>query len=420
MNLNPNSMAIPTGDSASKLRQPVAPALTFHRYLPFAAVYLLLNSAGLPQGVFYSTLISPLLFVWLYLRGRRWLTAKFLLCISPFVVAHVMMGIASPLYYLRSLCLMWTVYVTVYALAWALLNTRAIERLFGQLIVLHFWVGVFALAIAPTPLRPLLWHDDSTVIAGTSHLMRLSLLTTEPSVCAELMLPLVVFAAVRLLQDNKRRSLIYLMMISLPFLLTQSFGGIFMALAAIGVSLAVSYRRILLRPKNLAISLGMMGAFAALVLVPSPISQRVLQVMSGGDSSTNSRTIFSFLTAYTVASSKSIWWGVGFGQGKLVDVSDLNIGFTVGIIPNAVAGTFAELGIVGVVVRFAVEFFLFARTRVYRNSFRLAMFMVAFATQLTGSHIMDVQQYLMWCLAFLPIFPWLDGRQPKPAASAQI
>jgi hypothetical protein len=391
-------------------RRSLALDLSIHHYLPVAACYFFFNHAGLPNGLFYSTILSPLLFLWLYLNGRRWLTAKFLLLMSPFILAHFVMDIASPLYYLRSLFLLWTVYVTVYAFSWALLKSRGIDRLFDQLIALNFCVALFALATFPTPLRLLLWHDDSNTTLGTSHLFRLSLLASEPSVYAELMLPLVIFAALRVLKDNNKRSLAYLIMISIPLLLTQSFGGLSISLVGIVASFLTSYRRLLKRPRTLVISACLAIAVGALLVTPNPISERVAQVAAGGDSSTQSRTIYSFIAAYSVAAPKSLWWGVGLGQAKMVDVSDLGIGFTVGIIPNAVAGTFAELGIIGVIVRFAAELYLFFRTKVYLNSFRLAMFVAAFITQLTGSHLMDVQQYLMWCFAFLPFFPAMSLR----------
>jgi hypothetical protein len=146
----------------------------------------------------------------------------------------------------------------------------------------------------------------------------------------------------------------------------------------------------------------------------------VIQVVTGDDSSTKSRTIFSFFLAGLIAASKSIWWGAGLGQAKLFDASDLGIGFISGVIPNAVAGTFAEFGLIGVLVRFAAEFYLFFKTRVYRNSFRLAMFVVAFIMQLTGSYVTDVQEYVIWCFAFYPFFPNLnlrDNSRPKVSHS---
>jgi hypothetical protein len=62
-------------------------------------------------------------------------------------------------------------------------------------------------------------------------------------------------------------------------------------------------------------------------------------------------------------------------------------------------------------VKFALEFYFFFRTRVYENSFRLAMFVVVFIIQLTGSYLMNVQEYLMWALAFGPFFPEMDFKR---------
>jgi hypothetical protein len=405
-----NRGAPPFELSDSRFQGEATSPLSVHDLLPAAAFYIFLNHAGLPNGLFYSTLLSPLLYIWLYLKGQRWLTAKFLLFLAPFIVVHFGMGIAAPLFYLRSLALLWTAYITVYAFCFALLKTKRLDRLFDELIVLNFVAAVLALVNLHTPLSKLFWMDASDTLAGASHLLRLTLLSSEPSVYAELMLPLIIFAALRLLGDGKRRSLLYLCMIALPFLLTQSFGGLSMGIAGIGISMLITYRRLLWKPKTLVVCACLIVSISLLLLTHNPISDRVAQVINGDDSSTQSRTIFSFLAAFSVASSKSLWWGVGLGQAKVVDVSDLGIGFSVGIIPNAVAGTFAEMGIIGVAVRFAVDIFLFFKTRVYRNSFRFAMFVVAFITQLTGSHLMDVQQYLMWCLAFFPFFPVFNNR----------
>jgi hypothetical protein len=392
--------------------------LSIQACLPAAAFYFFFNSVGLPHGLFYTTLLSPAIFVWLYLRGQRWLTSKFLLYLSPFILAHLFLGFSSILFYVRSLFLLWTVYVTTYAFCWALLRCRDIHRLFDELITVNFVVSLLALALLYTPARNIVWLDDSDSVASASHLHRLLLLVSEPSVYAGLMLPFLIFAILRALCKSGKRNLIYLCMIGLPFLLCQSFGGISMCLAGIGVCLLSSYRRLFRKPRTLFFSFGLALAVGALFLTHNPISERLLQVVTGGDSSSKSRTIFSFLVAYEVASAKSLMWGVGLGQAKLVDVSDLGLGFTVGIIPNAVAGTFAELGIVGVLVRFTLEIYLFFRTKVYSNSFRLAMFVVTFISQLTGSHLMDVQQYLCWCFAFFPFFPDINLKEGSRKQSA--
>jgi hypothetical protein len=209
-------------------------------------------------------------------------------------------------------------------------------------------------------------------------------------------------------------------MIAIPFLLCQSFGGISMYMAALGISLMTSYRRVFRRANSLVILLTCTILIVVLLGTHNPISERVLQVVTGGDSSSKSRTIFSFVAAYTVASSRSLLWGAGLGQGKLIDFSDLGIGFVVNVIPNATAGTFAELGIVGVLFRLVAEVYLFIKTKPYLNNFRLAMFVVAFIAQLTGSYLTNVQEYLLWFLAFCPIFPNLESRPHNREEGSRI
>ncbi len=385
--------------------------LMIHRYLPVAAFYFFLNRAGLPLGLFYTTLFSPLLFVWLYLKGRRWLTAKFLLVLSPFIVAQMADGVASPIQYLRSLLLMWTVYVAVYAFCWALMNSKNVDRLLEQLILLNFCVAIFAVAILPTPLQSLLWSDSSQVLASSSHLLRLNLLsTTEPWAYGELMLPLLLFAAFRLIQNSGTRNVAYFAMIVFPFLLCQSFGGIAIGVAGISVLILSDFKRLFSRAKSWIVIVLLALLASLLVLIPNPISSRILQVAAGNDGSANLRAFVGYIGAYTAASSKSLWWGVGLGQIKFIDFSSVGYGID-NTLPNAVALTFAELGLIGVVVRFALEMYFFVKTRVYRSPFRLAMFVMAFISQLTGSYIDDVQSYLLWLFAFYPFFENNDLRE---------
>ncbi len=386
-----------------------------HRYLPAAAFYFFFNRAGLPLGLFYTSLFAPILFVWLYLKGRRWLTAKFLLALSPFIVVQLAEGVASPMQYLRSLLLMWTVYIAVFAFCWTLIKCRNVDRLFEQLILLNFCVAILALAIRPTPLWPLLWSDSGRVIAGgSSHLLRLNLLsTTEPWAYGELMLPLLLFAAFRLLLDSRMRNLAYFAMIVFPFLLCQSFGWIGLGIAGIAILILANLKQLFTRAKSWIVILCVALVVSPFLLIQNPISARVFQVLAGGDGSTNLRTIGGYIGAYAAASSKSLWWGVGLGQVKFFDFSGVGFGID-NTLPNATALTFAEFGIIGLLVRFAVELYLFAKTRVYLSSFRLAMFIVAFISQLTGSNMDDVQSYLLWLLAFYPFF---DNNQSDCAKS---
>jgi hypothetical protein len=105
-------------------------------------------------------------------------------------------------------------------------------------------------------------------------------------------------------------------------------------------------------------------------------------------------------------------------QTKGFDFSNLGLGLVAGSIPNEVAALFSEFGLIGVMAMFAVEIYLFFKTRVYQDSFRIAMFTVVFINQFVGSYSTDVQQYLMWFLAFYAFFPEFNLRgDPRSEAA---
>jgi hypothetical protein len=396
--------------------------LSLHKLLPWAVLYFFFNNVGLPSGLFYTSILSPLFFLWLYREGQRWLTLKFLLCLSPFILAHSLLGIESRFNYAKSAILLWTVYVAAYASCWALLKCKSLAGLFEQLIVLNFCVAMAAPILLPTPISTLLWMDSSLLgDAGTAP--RLKLLTSEPSVYAFLMAPLLIFAFLRLFRNPGKRNFVYAAMVAIPMLLSQSLGGLGICAAALGVALLPRYGSLLRQWKSLFVVALIAILVAGLLIVPNPISERLYQVETGADSSAHSRTDNGFLFAYAIAASKSLWWGVGLGQAKLYSPSDagiVGVGFTSGVIPNFVAGNFAQLGIVSLLVTFILELYLFFRTRVYSNPFRLAMFIVAFLEQITGGSLIDVQFYLIWCFAFAPFFPELDRKVKTTATLVEV
>jgi len=392
-----------------------------HRYLPAAAFYFFLNRAALPLGLFYTSIFAPLLYLWLIHMGQRWVTTKFLLGFAPFMVMNLWLGVDSKTQYLRSLVLMWTVYVAVYAFSLALIRGNAVGRLIEQLIFLNFLQAIVALIIRPTPLWSLLWSDSGNVIEGGSrHLLRMCPQSaTEPWAYGQLMLPLLIYAAYRVIYEGKLRNVLLLAMVLFPFVLCQSFGGISMGVAASALMLAANLRRLIHRTSFWMTLIVLLVACCLTILVPNPIMGRIFQISAGGDASTNLRVIFAYPAAWEIASTKSIWWGVGLGQMKFLDLGILGHGIE-NTLPNAASQTLAELGIVGLIARFGVEFYLFYRTRVLRSPFRLAMFVICFVSQLTGSYTDDVQSYLMWLFAFFPFFDRISDDRLVPRRRVRI
>jgi hypothetical protein len=393
-------------------------SVSVHKYLPLAVLYFFFNSVGLPLGMFYTTLLAPLFYIWLRSNGQRYMTQRFLLCLFPFVAMQLSHGVDSYYYYFRSCLLLWTVYTTVYMFYIALRKTRTLDKLFEQLIVLNFFAALFALGLVLTPFKMFVWNDSEGVLETPGYLSRLALLNSEPSVYGFLMAPLLVFTILRMFHLPSKRNMLYVGLIAFPVLLSQSFGTISTCSAAIVISFVFMSPHLLKKKSTILLVLVVVLLTVVVMKTSNPLSLRINAVLSGEDSSTHSRTDKGYFVAYTLAASKSLLWGVGLGQTKLQDASQfVGLGFLSTIIPNGIAGTFAELGLIAVILKLIFELFLFARARVYRNSFQLSMYIVAFLLQFTGSHLMNVQEYLLWILAFTPLFPMLNRQQPPVAAA---
>ena len=158
------------------------------------------------------------------------------------------------------------------------------------------------------------------------------------------------------------------------------------------------------------------AAILLLIVYPNnPIYVRILNIFTGNDSSAQGRTSEAFHIAYMVAEIKSILFGAGPGQIKTVGREIiLNYyhynpdEFDALRIPNTVGETFAYFGIVGIILRFVAIFWLFVKTRVSSNSFRLMLFIFVFIYQFTGSFFTNIAELAIWALAFVNCCPEFD------------
>jgi len=309
-----------------------------------------------------------------------------------------------------------TIYVSSYAIAIYIKTTLNLSSVFKNLLIINFLLTIVAVISYFTDFANYFWWQMNYTTAY-NELLRLKMLVSEPSLYATFILPLFAFYFLSFFKLKTHKNLIYLILILIPLLLTYSLGVISGFIIALCLTFLIQVFRhfISVRFLNMYLYLSLLCLTLILLLAilypDNPIFVRISMVLNNQDTSSNGRTTDAFYIAYEIAKMKSLIWGVGLGQVKLIG-HDFIINFynytdtsmTVRI-PNVVADTFATFGIVGIIIRFGAIFYLFFKTKVLTNYYRTLLFFFIFVYQFTGSYYHNLAEYTIWILAFSNSFP---------------
>lgn len=389
--------------------------ISINKYLPLALVYFFFNSFLLPEGMLYTTLLTPLLLVWL-MRFKSFTYLLYFFYITvPFAFIHYING-TNTYYYLRSYILLGTVYIFCICFYQFLRECHSLRTIFRNLLMLNAIFVLVALVVLFIPaIREKLWLNSS-LSYGLTGIMRLKLFTYEPSYYSLLLVPLAIYYYLKAAMKSLPDAWFMLLLITIPLLLSLSFGIILGTAIALLFTILVNFRSMFSLQQKLYIFLFIL--FATLVIGPIVISffadniffQRIENVFIGRDSSFEGRTFDAFYLGYEIASMKSIWFGAGPGQVKVLGLElwtryyQHAFTFDQVAIPNAMAETLALYGIVGTAIRLGLQVYFFFKTKVASNYYRLAIFTFAFIYQFTGSYLYNIAEYVVWILAFSPVF----------------
>jgi hypothetical protein len=374
-------------------------------YLPFVLVYFFFNSLFLPMGLLYTTALSPLFYFWLLRQGKRWIVARLLLILAPFVFFHLHNG-AQTKQYAVSFALAVAIYISAYTIYVFVNWNQRLSDFFLRVVVVNFFMSLIGVVLFYTPWDEAMWRRPEAVSEGI-RLIRFQMFTYEPSYYCTLLAPFVLWTFFRFAQRTEPRNLALFLMTVIPLLMSYSLGAISAILIAIA-GVHIWHLRHVIRRNYMLIGAPIGAAIAAFLLFSSnTFAARIQNFISGKDASGSVRTVLSYALAYFIAQQKSIWWGVGFGQIKIVglDMTERFFGGGNGQLPCAIAETMAQFGFVGVAVRLGLELSFFYKTRVWKNYFRLALFLYIFVYQFTGSYLTNIAEYVIWILAFSPVFP---------------
>jgi hypothetical protein len=400
-------------------------AVRINKYMPIAIIYLFFNSFLLPSGLLYTTILTPLLLLWLYQQNHLKNIGIFFIITIPFAVIHFA-NVVNAGFYLISYTLLLSVYIFSLCFIEFLKKCNTLRSIFRFIIILNFFFILIACVAFFIPAMKNAFWLVSYVSEGLDKFPRLKLLTYEPSYYSLLLVPIVIYYSLKILFFDFPNPWLVALLIAIPLLLAFSLGILIGVPLAIFILFLFNMRLFLvkksLRQYILFITFFILAAIVFLLLFypDNPIFIRINNLFEGRDSSFRGRTFDSYYLALTLANKKSILFGVGLGQIKVLGLElwrnfyQYNFLPNEIAIPNAAADTFAVFGIAGVCIRLGIEIFFFFHTKVYTNYYRLALFIFVFIYQFTGSYLYNIAEFVIWIMAFNNTFPEFDKKNLSP------
>ena len=392
--------------------------LKINKYLPIAFIYFFMNGLWLPTGLFYTSLLCPLFVLWLFYHKQGNLILWFFAATIPYVILHLANGVKTASY-VKSYGLFFSVFIFCCCYYTFLKQNKSITHIFKQLLL---WNSIF-LVVAVLELYftggLLLW-DETTITTGGNDVLRLRMLASEASVYALILSPIAFYYYLKMLLFKVKNAFGIFVLITLPLILSVSFGVILGLLFTFIILLLSDVKLFFIKrkfPRYLLTTLILLFCTVIVFIYVYPdnvIFKRFINIFEGSDSSFKGRTTDSFYLGFLIADMKSMLFGAGFGQTKELGM-DLFTKFyqneytkdTIAI-PNVIGETIAIFGLSGLFIRFVVIFYLFFKTKVYTNYYRLGLFIFIFIYQFTGSYITNVSEYIIWITAFTAGFHQFD------------
>jgi hypothetical protein len=395
-----------------------------NRYIPFAFIYFFLNSLGLPWGMTYTLLLSPLIYYWVVITRKKEILLPFMLPMTVYFFLHLAGGVVVKNYFLSFLN-MTGVYIFSQAVYTFLIKSSDPGKIFRQILIVNFILCLIAIPFYFTQYADIFWIKQ-VFTAGVTNFLRLKLLTYEASYYATLFTPIFLFYFFQIiLRQNRINVWLLSAMLVVPYILSLSLG----VMSAVAIACTFTYlfyfkvltlkRRVLKGIILVSIALIASLTFLAIFFPENAVFVRIGNILSGNDISGSGRTTNAFYLASKILDKKNPWWGIGEGQLKLIGAEviknfygyDANIDITMIAIPNATAETLVTFGWVGLCIRLLLEIGLFFRTKVWKNYYRLSLFLFIFFYQFTGSFLTNNGEYVIWILAFTNVFAQFDVKQ---------
>ncbi len=383
----------------------------YHKLIIFVVVYFFFNSFLLPEGLLYTTLLTPVMLYFLLKEEKmkpvfRWSLALFIPV--PF---HLYQGVDIKSY-LVSLTMLVTALIFLITAFYIIKKYREyMDGIFRKVLLLNGVFVLLALVILPFGgIRDLLWYEEP-ITQGMAIIPRLKLFTYEASYYSLIMMPVFLYFLMRVFYQLEKHAMLIFLASAVPLLLSLSFGVLGAVLISLVVAVLIYWNRIPLSFKRFTFlsSVFLLGLMVILYVVwpENPIYFRIQNIIRGNDTSAMGRLVYSFMFARDIIWQHGLIFGIGPGQVKII-AHDMIINHyqyhgslsTIVRIPNSLAEMLATYGIYGFVFKLFIEVYFFVKTKVYANMYALIIFLFIFIYQFTGSFISNIAEMGIWAMVF--------------------
>ncbi len=391
-------------------------SLKYRQLIPFFILFFFFNGIFLPQGLLFTTILSPVMLYSLYRSSeikKLFLWSLVLILPIPFQIAAGV-DIKS---FIVSYTLIFTVWIFLFfANKYLKLANKVLPQIFNSLLKINFWLLLLSLILLLIPLtRDFAW-DLKPISPSVPSIARLQMFAYEPSHYAILMMPIFLYFILKIFIGKSNNPLLTALAVFIPLLLTISFGVIGAFVISIIFIVAIYFKKLPAISRSYAFYLLLFVVILSLLLLylwpENPIYARIKNIFDGKDTSANGRLSDSFMFAKDLIFAKSVAFGIGPGQVKIL-AHDMIINFykydgqiaqTVRI-PNSMAEMLASFGVYGFITKIFFEIYFFIKLKLWNNIYSLALFIFIFIYQFTGSFLTSVAEIGVWMFVFSAHFP---------------
>lgn len=378
------------------------------------------NRLFLPFNIQWSILLLPFFLYYIFTKNRLHHTLKMLL----FLLGFGLLSIGQSMHwsdYILSTGVMAAMVVFTHSFYIKSLEVKSFDEVFKKVTIINLILTLMACIALLLPwLKPYFWYLIPFT-TGYEAIPRLKLFELEASHYSLALLPLFLYYFWLVLKKFERRYILLLTCLSFSLLMSFSLGVLGVAFLSIFLVLFFYFYQFIRKDSSRKL---LTGAFFTLIILfvvawilfpENPLFFRIANVFDGEDTSGRGRTYEAFIIGWKVLVAEGkTWFGIGLGQFKYLGEQILNdfyqysVKTTVIRLPNCMAETMVAYGLVGLVLKIAIQLYLFFKTKVHANVFRVSLFLALFIYQFTGSFLFNSMEYILWVLIFIPRFSQFD------------